>query len=238
MLNLLDDYFNVHNTFQLVVSASPTSASVLVGDYQLFSGDNTVYATQQTLSLVRAGETVSFYNINELAKPTDTAVIASITKITNPTLLALLPAARAAAAKKAEKTPCSACSAGFHPYFSAQLYNITFIDPLSPQVKPLTLLNADNISNVGASVVDSEFTGSNSNLGRFKSSGGKLLRNTFHRGPTHQNLEIECLQNWDEGMLGIHDVEISGNTFYGTNASPVHIFGAVGVVQSNNTFIP
>ena len=33
MQNLLDDYFNVHNTFQIVVQrAGP--ASVLVGDYQ------------------------------------------------------------------------------------------------------------------------------------------------------------------------------------------------------------
>jgi hypothetical protein len=55
---------------------------------------------------------------------------------------------------------------------------------------------------------DSSFTGSGSNLGRFKSSGGKIVGNTFYRGPTAHNLEIEPLQNWDEGMLGLHDVLI------------------------------
>ena len=42
MLNLLDDYFNVHNTFQIVAKrAGPRS--VLVGDYQYLAGDNTLY---------------------------------------------------------------------------------------------------------------------------------------------------------------------------------------------------
>ena len=54
MLNLLDDYFNVHNTFQIVAKrAGPTS--LLVGDYQYLTGDNTLYATQQTLSRVAPG---------------------------------------------------------------------------------------------------------------------------------------------------------------------------------------
>ena len=42
MHNLLDDYFNVHNTFQLVAKrASPRS--LLVGDFQYLAGDNTLY---------------------------------------------------------------------------------------------------------------------------------------------------------------------------------------------------
>ena len=41
MLDLLDDYFNVHNTFQIVAQREGTH-SLLVGDYQLFHGDNTM----------------------------------------------------------------------------------------------------------------------------------------------------------------------------------------------------
>jgi hypothetical protein len=41
MLNLLDDYFNVHNTFQ-IVARREGARSLLVGDYQLFNGDNTM----------------------------------------------------------------------------------------------------------------------------------------------------------------------------------------------------
>ena len=40
-----------------------------------------------------------------------------------------------------------------------------------------------------------------------------------------------------EGMLGIHDVLIANNTFYGMRGSPVHVFGAADVRQINNTYI-
>lgn len=139
---------------------------------------------------------------------------------------------------QAKKTPCSACRAGFNSYAAAQLYNLSFSDELPESVTSLLLLNADNISNTNAIVQDCTFKGSNSNLGRFKSSGGKLLRNKWLRGPTAQNLEVEPLQNWMEGMLGIHDILIADNTFTGTRTSPVHTFGAASVVQRNNTLVP
>jgi|EP01047_Picozoa_sp_COSAG01_P030340 hypothetical protein len=41
MTNLLDDYLNIHNTFQLVTNRTGPQ-SLLVADYQLFSGDNSV----------------------------------------------------------------------------------------------------------------------------------------------------------------------------------------------------
>lgn len=164
--------------------------------------------------------------------------IASIMRVTGNTATTLLSTAHTAAAKVAKQTPCSACRAGFNPYAAAQLYNITFALPLPATVQALSLFNADNISNTGAVVEGCSFTGSSSNLGRFKSSGGKLLGNVWHRGPTVQNLEIEPLQNWMEGMLGIHNILMQDNTFYGTGTSPVHTFGATGVQQINNTFIP
>ena len=74
-------------------------------------------------------------------------------------------------------------------------------------------------------------------LGRFKSAHGRILHNTWERGPTGKNLEVEPLQNWLEGMLGIHDVLIANNTFYGMSKSPVHVFGAVDVRQVNNKYI-
>ena len=157
--------------------------------------------------------------------------------MTDPTLLPLLASAHAAADKMAKDTPCSACKAGLNSFAAAQLYNVTFAEPLPTVVAALDFFNADNISNTGAVIQDSSFTGSCSNLGRFKSSGGAIRRNTWHRGPTSQNLEIEPLQNWLEGMAGIHDVTISGNVFYGTAVSPVHVFGAVRIEQANNTYI-
>ena len=88
-----------------------------------------------------------------------------------------------------------------------------------------------------ARIEDCIFSGSISNLGRFKSAHGRLLHNTWQRGPTGKNLEVEPLQNWLEGMLGIHDVLIANNTFYGMRGSPVHVFGAADVRQINNTYI-
>ena len=218
--------------------------SVLVGDYQYLTGGNTLYATQQTLSRVLPGESASFFVINELAVAVGDELnltsntIAGIERVTDPALLPLLASAHAEASKMAKDTPCSACAAGLKPFAAAQLYSITFVAALPAAVAALDFFNADNISNTGAVIQDCSFAGSNSNLGRFKAAGGAIRRNTWHRGPTHQNLEIEPLQNWLEGMLGIHDVAISSNVFYGTEASPVHTFGAVRIDQANNTYIP
>ena len=79
--------------------------------------------------------------------------------------------------------------------------------------------------------------GSNSNLGRWKSSGGTITRSVFSE-TENSNLEISPLQNWLEGPLGIHNVTIASNTFIGMASSPVHTFGAVDIHVENNTFVP
>ena len=212
---------------------------MLVADYQYLTGGDTLYATQQTLSRLGPGESVSFFPLNTFGYPAlASGVVAEVARVTDPALLPLLGSTHAAASRRAVATPCSACRAGLNSFAAAQLYNLTFAAALPPAATTLTLLNADNISNTGAVVDGCSFGGSNSNLGRFKSSGGRLTGNRWLRGPTHQNLEIEPLQNWMEGMLGIHDIRIAGNTFYGTAASPVHLFGAAMVTQQNNTFVP
>ena len=50
-------------------------------------------------------------------------------------------------------------------------------------------------------------------------------------------MQVEPLQNWMEGMLGIHDVAVYDNTFHGSKTDPVHTFGATSVRQANNTFL-
>ena len=149
------------------------------------------YATQRTLSRVHRGEFASFYPINRLVRIISAPIVEIEEACSD---MQLLDATHAAAAQLANATPCSACKAGLNSFASAQLWKITFADMLPPEVTALTFLNADNISNTGAIVEDSEFSGSISNLGRFKSSGGVLRRNTWHRGPTatptNNNLEV------------------------------------------------
>jgi hypothetical protein len=180
---------DVHNTFQIVAKRTGPN-TVLVGDYQYLTGNNTVYATQRTLSRIQRGEFASFYHINKLARIISVR-IAAIEEVYD---MHLLNATHAAAAHRANATPCSACKAGLNSFASAQLWKISFADTLPAEVTALTFLNADNISNTGAVVEDSEFSGSISNLGRFKSSGGVLRRNTWYRGPTatptNNNLEV------------------------------------------------
>ena len=115
MRNLLDDYFNVHNTFQLV-ARRVGPASLLVGDYQYLAGDNTLYATQQTLSRVSAGEMSSFFPVNTFSyPPLASATIATIQRVTDTD--GLLQSAHAAISAMAKKTPCSACKAGDDGYW-------------------------------------------------------------------------------------------------------------------------
>ena len=238
MRNLLDDYFNVHNTVQLVAAVHTETRSLLVGDYQLFAGTNLEYATQRTLGRVAIGDRVSFFPINTFTWPAlASGVVASIAAVHDPALQHVLTDTYSAASRIALKTPCSACRAGLNPHASAQLWNITLSETLPSAIAALTFLNADAISNTGAVVEDCDFSGSNSNLGRWKSSGGTITNSRFSQ-TVNANLEISPLQNWLEGPLGIHNVTVSDNTFVGMATSPVHTFGAVGIHQFNNTFVP
>ena len=238
MRNLLDDYFNVHTTVQLVAEVHAATNSLLVGDYQLFNGSNLEYATQRTLTRVAVNDHVSFFPINTFTWPAAaTGVIASIARVAAPAFQHVLEDAYAAASKRAIATPCSACRAGLNAHASAQLWNITLRSALPPSITPLMFLTADAISNGGARVEECTFSGSNSNLGRWKSSGGTITRSVF-RQTENANLEISPLQNWLEGPLGIHNVTIASNTFVGMASSPVHTFGAVDIHVENNTFVP
>lgn len=59
------------------------------------------------------------------------------------------------------------------------------------------------------------------NLGRFKSSAGQIINNTFtHASP---NLEISPLLQFFEGPLPVvRDVIVAGNTFKGEGSDPIH----------------
>jgi hypothetical protein len=236
--NLLDDFFNVHTTSQLYIGPSWDGASsYLIGDYQLFAGDNSNYGTQTTLDRVRMGETISFYPMNTFSyPPLSSNTIASIVQVNGAAADSLLASAYKAASAAAVATPCSACRAGLNPFTNAQLWNITFTVPLV-SVPPLSFATADAISAAGALITDCVFANSGSNLGRWKSSNGRIQRTVWQR-TLSQNLEIEPLQNWLEGPFGIHNVTIDSCIFHGTDVSPVHTFGATNVILINNSFLP
>jgi hypothetical protein len=238
--NLFDDFFNVHTTAQLFIGpSSKGAASFLVGDFQLFPGGNTNYGTQTTLDRVQPGQDLSFFPLNTFSYPAlATARIASIERVEGAAADALLASAYANASALAHATPCSACEAGLNKYALAQLWNVTFEDA-SPlvTVPSLSFATADAISAAGAVVADCTFANSISNLGRWKSSNSRIERTSWAR-TSDENLEIEPLQNWLEGPFGIHNVTIDSCVFGGTSTSPVHTFGAVDVVQTNNSYIP
>jgi hypothetical protein len=100
----------------------------------------------------------------------------------------------------------------------------------------LSLFNLDAVSAAGATFDNCTFSSSGSNLGRFKSSGGRVSRTLF-RNTASQNLKISPLQNWLEGPLGLHNVTIEDCVFEGTTVSPVHVFGAVDVREVNDSYI-
>ena len=233
----------MHNTLQLYIGPAGGDHH-LIGDYQLFQGANTNYGTQTTLDRVAAGEALSFFPLNTFTyPPLASARLASIARVGGGAggggaAAALLADAYSRASALAKATPCSACHAGLNAFAQAQLYNVSF-DAALLGVAPLSLASADGVSAAGAVVTGCSFSDSASNLGRFKSSGGVIEGNTWAR-TVSQNLEIEPLQNWLEGPMGIHNVSVADNVFYGSSGgrSPVHTFGAADVRQTNNSFLP
>lgn len=234
--NLLDDYFNVHSTFQVLVATS-SPHTVLVGDYQLFPGGNSLYGTQRTLDVVQPGDALSFFPLNTFSYPAlASSTIASIVRVPDDaSSTALLAAAYANASAVAVVTPCSACRRGLNPYSTAQLWQVTLVDNIA--VAPPLFVNADSVSAAGAVIDSCVFANSGSNVGRFKSTGGRIINSTW-RNTVSQNLEIAPLQNWLEGPLGLHNITVANCTFHGTAENPIHVFGATDVRESGNSFLP
>lgn len=183
------------------------------------------------------GDGLSFYPLNVFSWPALAASrIATITRVPDAIAAPLLQAAYSNASAVAKSTPCSACHAGLNPFATAQLYNVTLVDSLPPSLTPPLFVNSDEYSAIDSTISGCSFSGSASNLGRFKSSGGSIT-GTLFRNTLSQNLEIEPLQNWLEGALGLHNVTIANNVFHGTTSSPIHTFGAADVTSTNNTFM-
>ena len=226
-----DDFFNSHNTIMVVLRQESPTTLLLINPHvqNVASGRNTVYGTNCVLGDLRAGDKLSFFkaqNVSAFAPVTrlggtsalPSVVSAAPQQVTDAGILA--EAAALAKAMRAEYAMVS--------FDASDVWRVRFRSTaaLPPSAVASSLVNIDSFSTPGTVVRNNTFVNTRYNIGRFKSSGGAIVNNSFSQAGV-QNLEISPLLQYFEGPIPfVRDVEISGNVFSDGNRSgfehPVH----------------
>jgi len=236
--NINDDFFNVHNTLQLVANRE-SDTSLLLVDPHLFAGPgDSIYGTFETLSHVSPGHSFSFYALNALKSTNALArgIVKSIKVVDDTSLQYLIKQTYDKANAVANSCPLDACGSGLMSWSSARLYNVTFSSALPATIVQATFASSDTWANSGAIIRNNTFTATSCNLGRMKSIAGTIRDNNFSFACS-QNLEVGPLQRYIEGPLGITGVSIVHNTIVASGSSPIHTFES-DVLIANNTIVP
>jgi len=230
--NMNDDFFNVHNTLQLVAQRVSDTTLLLI-DPHLFGGPaNSIYGTFETLSHTLPGDRFSFYNLNALSS-SDLLATATVQSIALADNSSLISQTYSAANSVAQGCPLNACSGGMHPWSSATLYSVSFTTPLPSSIKQTTLVSSDTYSGMGSIIRNNNFNGTSCSLGRTKSPNGGMITNNTLSFACAQNLEVGPLQYWIEGPLGITGTSVTSNTLVSSGSSPIHTYASQVTIQDN-----
>jgi hypothetical protein len=237
-----DDFFNFHNTLQLVYKCDTFSRSCLIINPHIDAVPlNTIYGSARVLSNVRSGDVFSFYplachNAGECINSTFTNLATlSVTEtheVTDTTLL------REVAAWSV-KTYTNKSNGLMHFGEGSDLWNISFAAAPAADFAKLcatNLVNVDTMSGSGAVIDSCVFSVTACNLGRIKTSDTRVTNTTMSQAVGH-NLEITGLQVWFEGPVSMNNINVSNNTFIGEGNSVVHISkAATNVTVSGNVY--
>eukprot|EP01052_Picozoa_sp_SAG31_P017745 SAG31_NODE_1227_length_9239_cov_29.041904_5_plen_632_part_00 len=222
---LYDDYFNVHNTFQMVMNISG-SALTLVHPHTgptivpLEGHTDQFYGTTEPLRRVRVGDNLLFYDpitFDFLGRVAVRSAPRQMEAPANSTLGRQADGLWDVINAKPYNFP------GFTPQkYTLQNYRSSVYEVELSAPPPHTTTEHLLVPYVveieknrcrGATVMNSVFEYSTGFFGRWKSSASRIINNTFHHVHTEE-LELHFLPSFFEGPLTIEDVLIANNTFF------------------------
>jgi hypothetical protein len=235
--NINDDFFNVHNTLQLVALLLD-SRTLLAIEPHLFSGaSNTIYGTFEVMSRLKAGNLLSIYGINTVA-PANVIFNGTITQIQVNTSdnSKLIQQTYDIANKMAHGCPLDACSPGLKSWYSAKVYHIQFAENIPSTVDQGMIISSDVFTSKGAQIRNNVFNMTTANLGRMKSIDG-VIESNYLGYSCGMDLEVGPLVNYIEGPLGINGVSITKNTIQGSGSSPFRVYDSLAQI-TGNTILP
>ena len=238
-----DDFFNFHNTLQIVFRCDAHTHSCLVACPHINGVPlNTIYSSQRVLTTVREGDRFSFYPLSHEQHSENDAppLLATMSVVSKREIkdAATLAQARVWAKKTASNKTNVLMAFGD----GSDLWNITFAANASVDFSTLkqnTLVNIDSVSGVGAEIRNCDFSVTACNIGRTKSSNSTITNTTFSKARL-RNLEVTGLQIWFEGPIYISNVSIANNTFIdeGPRGSIIQVSKASSDVrESGNRYI-
>lgn len=224
--SLGDDFFNAHNTLMVVLRVETPSQLLVVnphleGYWNGGRGKNTVYGTNCVLENLRPGDAASFF-----AWPENTSTVAT------PEALGagLVDAAPTAIGDSAAVAEAAALFKGISRNRSTagmesdDIWRVRFARAVPSRVGPGTLVNLDSFATPGTVVRNNVFANSRYHMGRFKSTGGSIVNNTF-MPPYMAQLEVAPLLSFFEGNLPVaRDVLVADNVVGYAGAEPADPF--------------
>ena len=190
-----DDFFNFHNTLQLVYKCDAFSRSCLIINPHIHAVPlNTIYGSQRVLANVGSGDVFSFYplschNAGECINSTFTNLatlhVTSTQEVTDASLLKDVSA-------WSVKTYTNASNGLMHFGSGSDLWNVSFAGAPAEAFAELgetNIVNVDTMSGSGAVIDSCVFSVTACNLGRIKTSDTRVTNTTMSQA-VGRNLEI------------------------------------------------
>jgi len=232
--NINDDFFNVHNTLQLVAQRLDESSLIAIEPHIFDGSSNTIYGTFEVMSRLQPGDTLSVYPINSVAPANVlfTGTIQEIAQIDFPNTTAIIKATYTEDNSINHGCPLDACSAGMKSWVSAKVYQIKFKEMVPTTVDLGTVITANVYCSPNAQIKNNVFNSTSCNLGRMKSINGVIENNHLGYSCT-ENLEVGPLVTYIEGPLGITGVSITGNTIVASGSNPFRVYDSVAQIAGN-----
>jgi hypothetical protein len=225
-----DDLLNIHTTLMVVLKCE-TRSSCLILNPHLKGVDfaNTDYHTNTVLrSMVNKDghkDTMSFHSwpdehfVTTRRGAAPALGVKSLVQVTDKALLseaATLP--KSTAGPKVNPVFMTNTTVGWQAW---DLWRVEFDGPLPPGVASRDMVQIDTISNGGTRLLNTLWTDTNCNLGRYKSINSVVSGNTF-RNARIPNFEISWLPQFFEGPVIIKNVTMANNVIQNGGAKPLH----------------
>ena len=227
--SLLDDFFNIQTTMQLVWArdrASPSSGAGThtltvvhphVSDQPVAGHTEQWYGTSEPFSRVRKGDALILYD------PDTFKQLGTVTATNAALLLSPSSDVTSPIGKQADALYPSCCPKflSFQPEryglqrWRSSVYEVAVDGPLPAAAANLTVpyvLQIARTAQTGTVLRNNVFEDSRGFFGRWKSSNSRIENCTF-RGSAEQVLELQMLPSHYEAPITISNITIVGNTF-------------------------
>eukprot|EP00039_Didymoeca_costata_P032708 m.38969 g.38969 ORF g.38969 m.38969 type:complete len:571 (+) comp9499_c0_seq2:362-2074(+) len=244
--NCGDDFFNVHNTMQIVakdVVVDENDVELYIAEPLLHEssaklyGKNTAYGTAVQFEHVRQGDNLTFY------RPHDLLLVATASVVSATPSSIVMPSNASQEISAALTKLGLPVAESFGVVTWRLIVSLTQVIPELLQAGTLPMGYVVNMEGWGAKntlITESHFHHGYCTAGRMKSTDGVIDGNVFNSSIIH-NLQLAPLPQWLEGPMRASNMRFTNNIIMNSGANPittVPLWAPKLVLQNNSILFP